>query len=63
MTNGFLCQTGLWFGEIQLPLLEILACEAIVVGGRDQMIIGRDILNLCCIKFDGKRQEFSFDET
>jgi predicted aspartyl protease len=62
MTTGFLCQTGLWFGEIELPLLEILACEAIVVGGRDQMIIGRDILNRCCVKFDGKRQQFSFEE-
>jgi hypothetical protein len=28
----------------------------------DQMIIGRDILNQCCVKFDGKRQQFSFEE-
>jgi hypothetical protein len=61
MTTGFLCQTGLWFGEMQFPLLEILACEANVVGGYDQMIIGRDILNRFCIKFDGREQRFSFE--
>jgi Aspartyl protease len=60
-TTGFLCQTGLWFGEMQFPLLEILACEASVVGGHDQMIIGRDILNRFCMKFDGREQQFSFE--
>ncbi len=43
-------------------LMEIVACESVAIGGRDQMIIGRDILNLCCIKFDGKRQRFSFED-
>lgn len=62
MTTAFLCEVEIQFGEIRLPLLEILSCEAIVVGGTDQMIMGRDILNLCCVKFDGRRQQFSFED-
>jgi predicted aspartyl protease len=60
-TTGFLCQAGIHVGVMQLSLIEILACEALVLGGRDQMILGRDILNLCCVKFDGRRQQFSFE--
>jgi hypothetical protein len=60
--TGFLCQAGMQLGEIHMPLLEILACEAIVLGGVNQMLIGRDVLNLCCIKFDGRRQQFSFED-
>jgi predicted aspartyl protease len=62
MTTGFLCEAGIQLGEIRLPLLEILTCEAIVVGGHDQMILGRDVLNLLCVKFDGRRQQFSFED-
>jgi hypothetical protein len=36
--------------------------RAIVVGGHDQMILGRDVLNLLCVKFDGRRQQFSFED-
>jgi predicted aspartyl protease len=61
-TMGFLCQAGIQLGTIRLSLLEILACEALIVGGQDQMILGRDILNLCCVKFDGRRQQLSFEE-
>jgi predicted aspartyl protease len=61
-TRGFLCKTGIKLGEIRVPTVNIVACESLVLGGRDQMIIGRDILNLCCIKFDGKRQQFSFED-
>jgi predicted aspartyl protease len=60
-TTGFLCQAGIYVGVMQLSLIEILACEALVLGGRDKMIFGRDILNLCCVKFDGRRQQFSFE--
>jgi hypothetical protein len=63
VTNGFLCRSRIQLGKIVLPSIKLVACESIVVGGRDQMIIGRDILNLCCIKFDGRRQQFSVDET
>jgi predicted aspartyl protease len=62
VTKGFLCQAGIQFGDLHLSLMEIVACESVAIGGRDQMIIGRDILNLCCIKFDGKRQQFSFED-
>jgi hypothetical protein len=61
-TRGFLCKTGIQFGELCLPEIKIVACEAAAIGARDQMIIGRDILNLCCVKFDGRRQQFSFEE-
>jgi Aspartyl protease len=60
--TGFLCQAGIRLGAMQLSLMEILACEALIVGGQDQMILGRDILNLCCVKFDGRRRQFSFEE-
>lgn len=63
VTNGFLCRSRIQLGEMWFPSMKLVACEAIVVGGRDQMIIGRDILNRCCIKFDGRRQMFSFEES
>jgi hypothetical protein len=62
VTKGFLCRMGIQLGETQLPRIKVVACEAAAIGARDQMIIGRDILNLCCIKFDGRRQQFSFEE-
>ena len=58
---GFPCQANLQLGEIQLALIEVIGCEAAAIGGQHQMIIGRDILNQFCIKFDGKRQQFSFE--
>jgi predicted aspartyl protease len=61
-TMGFFCQAGIQLGTIQLSLMEILACEALIVGGQDQMILGRDVLNLCCVKFDGRQQQFSFED-
>ena len=63
VTNGFLCRSRIQLGEMWFPSMKLVACEAMVVGGRDQMIIGRDILNRCCVTFDGKRQQFSFEET
>jgi hypothetical protein len=62
VTKGFLCRMGIQLGEMQLPRIKVVACEAAAIGARDQMIIGRDILNLCCVKFDGRRQQFSFEE-
>jgi Aspartyl protease len=62
ITKGFLCQTGIQFGKIRLSLLELVACEAAAIGARDQMIIGRDILNRFCVRFNGRRQVFSFEE-
>lgn len=61
ITKGFLCQAGIQLGGLRMPLMEILACGATVVGGRDQMLIGRDVLNLCCVTFDGRQQRFSFE--
>ncbi|MGC1306702.1 MAG: hypothetical protein WA885_05695 [Phormidesmis sp.] len=40
---------------------EVIGCAAASIGGQGQMIIGRDILNQFCVKFDGKRQYFSFE--
>jgi predicted aspartyl protease len=61
-TRGFLCKTGIQLGELHLPEVKIVACEAAAIGARDQMIIGRDILNRFCVRFDGRRQVFSFEE-
>ena len=58
VTNGFPCQVDLQFGELQLPLLEVVSCEAFRIGRPRQMIIGRDILNQFCVRFDGKRSRF-----
>jgi Aspartyl protease len=62
ITKGFLCQTGIQPGEIRLSLLELVACESSAIGAGNQMIIGRDILNRFCVRFDGRRQVFSFEE-
>lgn len=61
-TRGFLCDAGIHMGELYLPKIKVVACEAAAIGRRDQMIVGRDILNLCCVRFDGRRQQFSFDQ-
>ncbi len=61
-TRGFLCDAGIQMGEIYLPKIKVVACEAAAIGWRDQIILGRDILNLCCVRFDGRRQQFSFEE-
>ena len=62
VTNGFLCRSRIQLGEIWFLSMKLVAREAMVVGGPDQMIMGRDILNRCYVKFDGKRQQFSFEE-
>ena len=62
VTKGFPCQADLTIGPFSFSLLELIACESIAIGGYDQMIIGRDVLNQCCIKFDGLRQQFSFED-
>jgi hypothetical protein len=60
-TRGFLCKAGIQVGELRLPEINIVACEAAAIGSRDQMILGRDILNLVCVRFDGRRQLFSLE--
>jgi Aspartyl protease len=62
VTKGFLCRVGIQIGEIQLPRIKVVACEAAAIGARDQMIIGRDILNRFCVRFNGPQQKFSFEE-
>ncbi len=60
-TIGFPCRVNLQFGERTFSLTKVVGCEAAAIGVKGQMIIGRDILNQFCIKFDGKRQRFSFE--
>jgi predicted aspartyl protease len=62
VTNGFFCRAEIQLGDKRLSMVKIVACEAAAIGRRDQMILGRDILNLCCIRFDGQQQQFSFEE-
>jgi predicted aspartyl protease len=62
VTNGFFCRANLQIGEKRLARVSMIACEASAIGRRDQMILGRDILNLCCVRFDGRRQQFSFED-
>jgi Aspartyl protease len=61
ITRGFLCKTAIQLGPIELPLINVIACEAAAIGGQNQMIIGRDILNRCCVRFDGLRRMFAFE--
>jgi hypothetical protein len=61
ITRGFLCKTAIQLGPIELPLINVIACEAVAIGGQNQMIIGRDILNRCCVRFDGLRRMFAFE--
>jgi Aspartyl protease len=61
ITRGFPCQADMQFGDFRLSLLEFIACEAAAIGDGGQMIIGRDILNQFCVKFDVKNQRVSFE--
>ncbi|NJN49599.1 MAG: hypothetical protein HC805_07325 [Alkalinema sp. RL_2_19] len=61
ITRGFLCKTAIQFGPIALSLVNVIACEAVAIGGQNQMIVGRDILNRCCVRFDGQRRMFAFE--
>ncbi|MEO1791807.1 MAG: retropepsin-like aspartic protease [Cyanobacteria bacterium J06629_19] len=61
LTMGFSCWVNLQIGAIEVPLVKVASCEATAIGGQGQMIIGRDILNLFCMTFDGKQQRFSFE--
>jgi predicted aspartyl protease len=61
ITRGFLCKTAIQLGPIGLPLINVIACQAAAIGGQNQMIVGRDILNRCCMRFDGRRRIFSFE--
>jgi hypothetical protein len=60
-TIGYPCRVSLEFAGCLFIGVKVIACEARLLGGDRQMIMGRDILNLCCVKFDGKRQRFSFE--
>lgn len=61
MTMGYPCRVDLQFEDVKLPLIEVISCEAAAIGMQGLMIIGRDVLNQFCVKFDGKRQQFSFE--
>jgi hypothetical protein len=61
MTQGFFCRMGIQMGEIHLPMIKVIACTAAAIGMSNQMIVRRDILNQCYVKFDGRRQQFSFE--
>jgi hypothetical protein len=60
-TIGYPCRASLAWAEFQLAGAMVIACEAALIGGPHRMIMGRDILNQFCVKFDGKRQQFSFE--
>jgi hypothetical protein len=60
-TIGYPCRASLAFAECSFTGVMVIACEARLIGGDQRMILGRDILNQCCVKFDGKRQQFSFE--
>ena len=61
-TIGYACRANLEMGEMRFEGIKLIACEAQLMGGQQRMILGRDVLNQCCIKFDGLRQQFSFED-
>jgi Retroviral aspartyl protease len=60
-TIGYPCRASVELAESQLMGVMMIACEAQLIGGAHRMILGRDILNLWCVKFDGKQQQFSVE--
>ncbi len=59
---GFPCRVNLQLGQISLSFFEVIGCASTAIGTPGQMIVVRDILNQCYVRFDGKRQQFSFEE-
>jgi predicted aspartyl protease len=60
-TVGYACRASLELADLRFAGVMLIACEATLIGGAQRMIVGRDILNECCVKFDGKQQQFSFE--
>jgi hypothetical protein len=50
-------EIGLVFGGFILPTFQLYGCSDDDIG--DMGIIGRDLLNLYCVEFDGRSQTFS----
>ena len=61
VTIGFPCRADIQLGEKRISPPRIVGCDASAIGMQGQMIVGRDILNQLCVKFDGRRQQFSFE--
>ncbi len=49
--NGYPCYTNIWLGEKCVQAVKVYGCESERIEGR--VLIGRDVLNQCCIEFDG----------
>jgi hypothetical protein len=49
--NGYPCYINIWLGEKCVQAVKVYGCESERIEGR--VLIGRDILNQCCIEFDG----------
>lgn len=49
--DGYACYINIWLGEKCVKAVKVYGCVSKSIEGR--ILIGRDVLNQCCIEFDG----------
>ncbi|MEL7356257.1 MAG: aspartyl protease family protein [Cyanobacteria bacterium J06560_6] len=63
LTIGFPCRIDLQLGDVELRSIRVVSCTAFSISSKPgQMIVGRDVLNQFCVRFDGKQGRFLFEE-
>lgn len=57
---GFACYINLQIAQDLHKAIRVYGCPKDQLG--DRVLVGRDILNQCCIEFDGRNLMFQFNE-
>lgn len=58
--TGFACYANITFAHLCFKAIRVYGCPGDFLSQR--ILIGRDILNQCCAKFDGLNLQVCFDE-
>jgi predicted aspartyl protease len=57
--NGYACYANIWLGEKCVRAVRVYGCESKSLENR--VLIGRDVLNQCSVKFDGINSLLTID--
>jgi hypothetical protein len=55
---GFACYVNIWLSAFLFKAARAYGCPGIYLNQR--MLVGRDLLNQCCVEFNGINSEFFF---
>jgi predicted aspartyl protease len=57
--DGYACYANIWLGEKCIRAVRVYGCESKSLEHR--VLIGRDVLNQCCVEFDGVNSRLPID--